>query len=162
MIAWFICPYKTKAVLSMSIRYCAMDDFTPQIHADLGAWDESEILGNLAIVKVRANAGTLTTISAAPGFTRIPNHTGLSDTLGDLTVGQRQALLNIALQAGYSQAEIGEALPADWTNVTLGQVLRFLARRRLQSRFDTVGQVFVLDGPVQPVKDLALVDLVVQ
>lgn len=134
-----------------------MDDFTAQILADGGTWDETEILGNAALVKVRASATTLAAINAAPGFLRIPNHTALTDTLGDLTAGQRNAILNEALALGYSQAEINAALPANWTNVTLGQVLRFLATRRLRPRYDAGTDTIVCDGQQDPVKSVDLV-----
>lgn len=152
-LAWFICPYKRfNPGKTPPIRYCAMDDFTAQIAADGGAWSETEILGDCALVKVRAASGTLTTINAAVGFVRIPSHFDLSDTLGDLTANQRNAILNKLLALGYDQTEIDAALPADWQSVTLGEVLRFAARRRLKPRYDPVGDAIVCDGPVQPVK----------
>lgn len=129
-LAWFGCPYKVNTTdPNNPFRYCAMDDFTAQILADGGAWREGEILGDYALVKVRASAATLTAINAAPGMLRVPNHFDLSDTLGDLTAPQRTAILNFALARGYTQAQIDAALPANWQNVTLGQVLRFLSSR---------------------------------
>lgn len=157
-LAWFVAPYKRRNPgATPPERYCAMGDFTAQIRADGGAWDETEILGNAALVKVRAAAVTLTAINQAAGFLRIPNHVELSDTLGDLTAGQRQAITDEALLLGYSQAEINAALPANWQAVTLRQVLRFFATRRLRPRFDQPTDTIVCDGPVQPVKDVDLV-----
>ena len=150
-LAWFICPYKRGPGPDV-VRYCAMDDFTTQIVADGGTWDETEILGNAALVKVRASTATLTTINGAAGFLRIPNHFDLNDTLGDLTAGQRTEILNEALALGYTQAEINAALPANWQAVTLGQVLRFLATRRLKPRYDSGTDSIILDGNVQPVR----------
>jgi hypothetical protein len=135
-----------------------MDDFTAQILTDGGGWDETEILGNAALVKVRASAATLTTINAEPGFLRIPKHSALSDTLGDLTAGERQAILDELLVLGYSQAEVNAALPANWGSVTLAQVLRFAASRRLKPRYDSGTDAIVCDGPTQPVKDVSVVD----
>lgn len=158
-LAWFICGYKRRNPgQTPPQRYCAMDDFTTQIFADGGDWDETEILGDCALVKVRASAATLTTINAAPGFVRIPNHVELTDTLGDLTAQQRTAILNKLLALGYTQAEIDAALPADWQSVTLEQVLRFAARRRLKPRYDAGTDSIILDGAEQPVKDVALVN----
>lgn len=157
-LAWFICPYKRKNPgVTPPVRYCAMDDFTTVIRADGGDWDETEILGNHAIVKVRAASTTLTTINAAAGFIRIPNHVDLSDTLGDLTAGQRNALHDKAIELGYSQAEIDAALPANWAAVTLRQVLNFLATRRLKPRYDSNTDAIILDGAEQPVKSVDLV-----
>lgn len=164
-LAWFICPYKRMTRLVAGVptpvvpptRYPAMDDFTATIAADGEAWDETEILGDHALVKVRADAATLTTINAAPGFLRIPGHVDLSDTLGDLTAGQRNAILAKLEALGYSNAEVQAALPADWQAVTLGQVLRFAASRRLKPRYDSRTDAIIIDGPVQPVKSVDLV-----
>lgn len=158
-LAWFICPYKRRNPGEVPPqRYPAIDDFTTQIRADGGDWSETEILGNAALVKVRANAGTLTTINAASGFLRIPNHTNLQDTLGDLTAGQRQAILDELLSLGYSQNEINAALPANWAAVTLGQVLRFAATRRLKPRYDSNTDTIIVDGAEQPVRPIENVD----
>lgn len=157
-LAWFIVPYKRRNPGQVPPeRYCAMDDFTAQIRADGGDWDETEILGDAALVKVRAAAATLTTINAAPGFVRIPGHVELSDTLGDLTAGQRQAILDKLAALGYTSQEIQAALPANWAAVTLRQVLRFAARRRLKPRYDAGSDTIIVDGPEQPVKDVDLV-----
>jgi hypothetical protein len=62
-IAWFIAPYKQREKSRTPTRYCAMDDFTAQIAADGGAWAESEIDGNIAIVRVRASDDLLKKIA---------------------------------------------------------------------------------------------------
>lgn len=157
MLAWFIGPYKRLPPLNEDGeaqlgRYCAMDDFTPLIFADGGDWSETEILGDAWLAKVRAAPGTLDTINAAPGFTRIPAHTSLSDTLGDLTAGQRTAIRDKLLALGYTLAEINAALPANWAAVTLGQVLRFAASRRHKPRYDVPTDTIICDGPLQPVR----------
>jgi len=154
-LAWFICPYKRmNPGKTPPTRYCAMDDFTVDIRADGGDWDETEILGDHAIVKVRAETTTLTTINAAPGFMRIPTHTDLMATLGGLTAGQRNAILNKLEALGYSNAEVVAALPANWQAVTLGQVLRFAATRRLKPRYDSGTDTIICDGAEQPVKSI--------
>jgi hypothetical protein len=152
-VAWFICPYARRNPGKVPPqRYCAMDDFTADIEADGGAWSETEILGDHALVKVRAAPATLTTINAAAGFIRIPTHFDLNDTLGDLTVGQRNAILAKLEALGYSNAEVTAALPANWAAVTLGQVLRFAATRRLKPRYDEGTDTIIVDGPEQPVR----------
>lgn len=157
-LAWFIAPYARRNPGEFPPeRYCAMDDFTAQIVADGGAWSETEILGSAALVKVRASTATLAAINGTAGFLQFPNHTSLTDTLGDLTAGQRTAILNEALALGYSQAEINAALPANWQNVTLGQVLRFLATRRLRPRYDAPSDAVICDGQQDPVKSVDLV-----
>lgn len=154
-------PYKRDAAVGLPRvrRYCAMNDFTAVILADGGDWSETEILGDSALVKVRAAAGTLTTINQADGFLRIPNHTDLTDTLGDLTAGQRNAILTKLADLGYTQQEITAALPANWAAVTLGQVLRFAATRRLKPRYVQQTDTIVCDGPSQPVRPVDEVDV---
>jgi hypothetical protein len=138
-----------------------MDDFTAQIRGDGGDWSETEILGDAALVKVRASAATLTAINQGAGFVRIPSHTDLNDTLGDLTANQRNAILAKLAALGYSQGEITAALPANWQAVTLGQVLRFAASRRLRPRYDEQTDTVVCDGPPQWVRPVADVDAAV-
>jgi hypothetical protein len=158
MLAWFICPYKRHPRTDRVARFCAMADFTSLIVADGGRWSESEILGDAALVKVNASAATLTTINQAVGFLRFPNHTNLNDTLGDLTVNQRQALIDEALALGYTQAEIDAALPANWQAVTMRQVLHFFATRRLKPRYDSGTDTIIFDGAIQSCKAVEIVD----
>jgi hypothetical protein len=161
-IAWYVCPYKriTGRPVSRPGRYCAMDDFTAEIIADGGAWTESEVLGDCAVVKVRASDATLTTINAATGFTRIPL-TALSQSLGSLTAAQRTAIRNRIVAAGYTMEEINARFP-NIANATLRQVLEFWARRRLKPRYDAASDTIVLDGDVQPCRPIIDVDAEVQ
>lgn len=148
-IAWFLCPYKRRQSADMPTRYCAMDDFTASIFADGGNWSEAEILGGEAIVKVRASDPTLTAINAAPGFLRIPA-ARLDDPLSSLTGAQKSAILSKAQALGYSLAEIQSRFPNNLGTYTLGDVLRFLASRRLKPRYDVNLDEIVCDGPPQP------------
>jgi hypothetical protein len=153
-IAWFICPYKRDfSNPEVVARYCAMDDFTPQILADGGAWAESEILGDAAIVKVRASAATLTTIAGTAGFTRLPKAL-LDEPLSDLTQQQKSAIVNKLQALGYPVSEIKAALGNDIGALTLRQVLKFAARRRLKPRYDAANDQIVLDGAAQPVRPI--------
>lgn len=157
-IAWFICPYVRRVDPSRAIRYPAMDDFTAAVVADGGAWAETEVLGNAALCKVRASAATLATIGAAVSFTTIPLHTVLTDTLGDLTAGQRTAIANKLQALGYPLAEIRTVMPSGgWGAITLGQVLRFIARRRLTPRYDRGADTITLDGVQVTPKSVDLV-----
>jgi len=57
--AWYICPYKRGANTNsgdfiMPVLYCTMYDYTEMIRSVGGHWVETEVLGNRAIVKVRA------------------------------------------------------------------------------------------------------------
>ena len=155
-LAWFLCSYKRRDRGSLPGRYCAMDDFTPQIRADGGRWSETEILGDRAIVKVQALVVTLTAIAATAGFRRIPLDR-LDDPLSSLRPAQRTAIRNEITDAGYTLAELNAAIP-DLASATLGQVLRFMARRRLKPRYDVGTDAIVLDGPVQVCRTIESVD----
>ena len=155
-IAWFICPYKRKQGAARPTRYCAMDDFTAQIFGEGGKWSETEILGNRAIVKVRASDALLNTIAAAPTFRRIPL-AALDNSLSSLTVGQRTAIRNELLDAGYTLDEVNTRFP-DLAVVTLRQVLRFMASRRLKPRYDQPTDSIVCDGAVQNCRAVESVD----
>lgn len=164
-LAWFICGYKIFSLHGgvNNGRVCAMDDFSPQIIGqDGGGWAETEVLGGYAVVKVSASDATLTTIAGTAGFQRIPAHWALTDTLGDLTNPQKNAILSKLNAMGYTNAEINAALPNNWQNVTLGQVLRFAAQRRLTPRYDDVQQQIVLDGALVGCRPVADVDAAVQ
>lgn len=162
-VAWFICPYKRRVGAHKPTRYCSMDDFTAAILADGGTWSETEILGDAALVKVRASDSTLTTINVASGMVRIPNHFALTDTLGDLSAGQRTAIENKLQALGYTLAELRAAIPSGgWASVTLGQVLRFAASRRLRPRYDNNTDTIICDGQSDPVRPVSDVDGSVQ
>lgn len=161
-IAWFLAPYKQMVGQIHPTRYCLVLDYNDLIVADGGTWSETEVLGNQALVKVRASASTLATIAADAAIVRIPNHFQLSDTLGDLTAGQRTAIENKLQAMGYTLTELRAVMPAGgWGAVTLGQVLKFAATRRLRWNgppwFDIGGAPINLNGasdPVRPVDDV--------
>lgn len=145
-MAWYLVPYKRTVTGPQPGRYCAMDDFTAQIRADGGAWSETEILGNMAIVKVRASAETLQLLNAE--FTRIPVDR-LKEPLSSLTAGQLTTLRNRIVGLGYNLAEIREALGDDLSVLTLKDVLRFMASRRQRPRYDAQTDTIVCDGRVE-------------
>lgn len=162
-LAWFICgmkrvPGNMPGAGPGPSRYCAMHDFRTSILADGGKWAEVEILGDSALVKVRASAATLTAIAQSTGIDRIPTHWDLNATLGDLTPGQRDGILTRLLECGYAREEIDEALPSNWQTVTLRQVFRFACRRRLKPRYDEVTDTIITDGPVVQCTPIELVD----
>jgi hypothetical protein len=138
-----------------------MDEFTPQIYSQGGQWAETEVLGNYAIVKVRASDATLTTIAATEGFQRLPL-TLLTESLSSLTGAQRTSIRNRLIAMGYTDTEINTALGANIGQRTLGQVLRFAASRRLKPRYDAMQDLIVLDGPVQTCRLIEDVDNEVQ
>jgi len=157
-VGWFIAPFARRLASTRPERYCVMDDFTTIILADDGDWHETEVLGNRAVVKVRASAATLTLIAAAPGIKRLPKD-ALGEPLSDLTNTQKTALQGELLDMGYSLSELRAALGNDLGSKTLGDVVRFAARRRLKPRYDSATDTIILDGPVQPCRSIDDVDL---
>jgi len=157
-VGWFIVPYKRDLLDTSPTRYCAMGDFTDVIRADGGAWSETEVLGNRAVVKVRASDMTLTTIALAPGFRRLLK-SRLNDSLSDLTPAQRRALRDELEAMGYPLSEIRSRLGNDLGPFTLGDVLRFAATRRIKPRYDQSTDTILLDGPIQPCRSVDSVDV---
>jgi hypothetical protein len=155
-IGWFICSYRRRLPAALPTRYCAMDDFTAQIRTDLGHWSETEILGDRAIVKVRAAITTLQTIAGTVGIRQL-SLSLLNDPISSLSPAQRVALRGEALDAGYSAAEVNARFP-DISIATLGEVLRFMASRRLKPRYDAATDTIVLDGVEQPCHSVDQID----
>ena len=157
-IGWFICPYITENNPGGWPYYHRRPPFLDIVHADGGAWAASEGLGNHVVAKVRASDGALASIAALPNVVRIPNKTVLSQSLSDLTVAQRNTLTNKLQAIGYSLTEIRAQLGNDIRSKTLGDVLRFVLRRRLTPRFDTAQGIMVLDGAERPTKSIEAVN----
>jgi hypothetical protein len=157
-IGWFICPYKRRLGERNPTRYCAMDDFTLVLRAEGGDWSETEVLGDAALVKVRASETTLAIIAGTAGFHRLLNKVLLSESLSDLTALQLNFVNTRLLALGYSQAEIDAASGGDWRTKMLKDLLQMIAKRRLRPRYDADNDLIVLDGPEQPVRPLKDVD----
>lgn len=161
-IAWFACTYKRRDFGESPGRYCAMDDFTSQILADGGSWDETEILGGYAIVKVNASDPTLTAIANTNGFWGVPRRwVSLTGSLSDMTNGERNQIASLVLSLGYTQSEIDSAMGSTlnaWQTHTLFDLLNMMATRRLKPRYDSNTDQIILDGPEQPVKSITVVD----
>lgn len=133
-----------------------MDDYTKQIiYTEGGNWSEIEVLGNRAIVKVKAEEATIVVLDSV--FKRIPKD-GLDDPLSDLSLAVKTALKNEALDMGYTLQEIQAKLPNDLNSYTLRDVLKMLASRRRKPRYDADTDTIILDGIDQPVGDLDSVD----
>lgn len=154
-------PYKRRVGEQVPTRYCAVDDLTQQIVADGGTWDETEILGDAALVKVRASAATLTLVGNLAGVFTIPQRfIDLQDSLASMTAGERNQITNAVLSLGYTQAELDAAMGntlALWRTHVLDDLLQMAATRRLRPRYDQPTDTIVCDGIVQPVKLVSLV-----
>lgn len=155
--AWYIAPYKRREDEDKPIRYCAMDNYTAGILESGGWWSETEVLGDRAIVKVRASGEMLATLDGV--FKRLPfDHLGGS--LASLTIEERSGLVGEMLDMGYSGGEITNAL-GDLQGGSLGDVLDFMATRRLQPRYDAQTDQIILDGPAQACRPVARVEAMV-
>lgn len=162
-IAWIICPYKRRKsgfgipYNGSPIRYCAMDDFTKLIYEEGGDWSESEILGDHAIVKIRAGWKTIEKISAETGFTKLPK-VDLSDNLSDLISDQKTAITEKIVELGYSADEIKNTLGDDIGTKTFKELLKFMAKRRLKPRYDRETDTIICDGVEQKCRSIEELD----
>lgn len=161
-VGWFIAPYARRAAAGRPFirRYVAIDDLTATIAADGGAWAETEVLGQAAIVKVRASAATLALVAALPGVSRIPV-AQLDDPLSTLTAPQKTAIRNRVRALGYSLAELQARFPNDLGTYTLRDLLTFVASRRRRVRYDQATDALIDDGVLEPVRPLDDVDAAV-
>ena len=155
MIGWYLVPYKFGGLVfrGRPNRMVAMNDYNDLIFGDGGNWTETEVLGDRAIVKVRASDATLSILNGV--YRRLPKDR-LDDPLSDLP---SQVLIRIRdelLDMGYSIEEIRDHLGDDLSIYTLRDVLHFMARRRLKPRWD--GEKVVLDGIEQPCRPIESVD----
>lgn len=156
-LGWYIGPYKRRNPgETPPERYPAIDDFTAQIRADGGDWDETEILGDAWLAKVNASTATLNTLDGQAGWLPIPKRfLNLFDGLTDLQVGERNQIENTLRFLGYSQAEIDAAMGNSvtlWRQKPLETLLQLFCTRRLKPRYDQPSDTIVCDGPEQPVK----------
>lgn len=162
-MAWFLVSYKIptngpRAGMA-NTRVLALDDYTPLILADGGAWDATEVLGNKALAKVRASDATLTTIAADPLCVRLPFDT-LDTPLASLPLAARQRLQTALENAGYTLQEITNTV-GDLSTVTARDALTFFASRRRKPRFDSAMQQIVFDGAVLACRSVLDVDRVI-
>ena len=157
--AWYIIPYKRREQLPgmFPARYCAMDDHTSVIQLYDGAWAESEILGNVAVVKVRSRDAVLNFLDEQPGFVRLPRNR-LDNTLDGLSTSVISHLRDILLTAGYTIDEIRDEFGDGLENHTLRDYLHFWAQRRLKPRYNPVNDTIYIDGEAQQCRTIESVD----
>jgi len=168
--AWFLCPMKqlpsknpglqipedietngeawrTYMFKKRPSRTCRISEFRDAILADSGKFRVVEVLGNHAIVKVLATVETLQAIAAADGINRFPKDQ-LNDSLSSLTTNQKD-FLNTKIQAlGYSLSEIRDRFGDDLGSYTLGDVIKFIAKRRKKPRYDIFTDTITADGDI--------------
>lgn len=163
-MAWFLVAYKTPTsgprAGMPNTRVLAIDDYTPLIVADGGAWDATEVLGDQAIAKVRASEETLTAIASDPLCVRLPFDT-LDIPLSSVPVVARQRILSRLATAGYPVQKISEKV-GDLSGVTAKDVLEFFASQRRKPRFDAGTKKILFDGPVLPCRSIEDINVRVQ
>lgn len=159
-VAWYIVPYNRNTFEDGQLyRYPAIDDYTAQIKAAGGDWSETEVLGDRAIVKVRAANAILDILDAE--YKRLPKDM-LDDSLNDLPANVKTALKNEILDMGYTIEEIQNKFGDDIRQFTLRDVLKFMTTRRLKPRYGSGGETIICDGIVQGCRPLESVDNQVQ
>jgi len=137
-VAWFIGPYvrDDTAGHEYPARFFLSADFFEQLALNGGTWaGPVEILGNHAILKVRAGAGVLQAIDDLPDVDGIAKDL-LDDQLADLPPAAQQRLRDLALELGYTLQELNDRFPEPIGTYTLGDVLRFLGSRWRRPFYD--------------------------
>lgn len=149
-LGWFITTYLENVNAKPNPkRWCAMNNYTVQILASGGKWEEVEVGANFAIVKVKTTTAILNTIAQDVLFTKIPGKL-LTDSLATLTQAQKTTITNLLNQMGYTAQEVQTGLGNNIANKTIGDVLNFCATRRIPPRFDPIAKKIVFDKPSAP------------
>lgn len=158
-IGWYIAPYNitTRDVSSFpnNVRYCAMKDYNNIIRADGGTWSETEVLGDRAVVKVRASSLTLSILDGV--FTRMPKDE-IEDSLAAVSIADKAVLKVEGLDMGYTNTEWEKDFPNNLGTYQLKDVLNFYTKRRLKPRYDYVAKTIKVDGIEQKCKSIEAVD----
>lgn len=148
MAHWFLCKYLQDPTLPRvpPAFYPAFALYDEEIQREGGAWKMEHIGTNWCVIKARISDALAQTIGLDINCRRIPM-TSLDRPLSDLTNAQRNGLRDLAIEMGYTLAEIRSALGNNLSNVTLRQLLTFLASRRIKARWDRSVSQVVFDGP---------------
>jgi len=159
MIGWYIVPYEIIREPGLTYRRVAICRYSQQIKASGGQWTETEVLGDRAIVKVRASQAVLDGLNTV--FLRVPKER-LDDPLADLPLAVKQKIKNEILDMGYTLQGLQERFPQDLGQYTLRDVLTFMASRRLKPRYVEAEDNIYVDGIVQACRPIESVDEEVQ
>jgi hypothetical protein len=131
-------------------RYCAMRDYI-RVNAEDSYWDEVELLGGVALVRVDAPAETIALIDSDPEFFKLP--TKAANLPLDVSTKEGDAIIAKLKELGYSQEELQQQLP-DVKQATLATVLKIAAQRRVKPNYDKVSNTIVYNGDIEYVKPL--------
>lgn len=147
-VGWYIVPLRKDEAYTgplLASQDLAIVDHEAAIIASGGAFAWVRILGQRAIVKVRASAGVLTTLNGV--YKRFPKN-AFNDSLADLSNAVKIGLRDEALDQGYTMQEITDRFGTDLGQYTLAQVMRFMASRKRMTRYDSGTGAIVEDGDI--------------
>ena len=159
-VAWFLCPYIRIIRPNHPAKYMrgpAINRYIQAVQEAGGKLAWNEVLGNHAVVKVRAPLTILQQISADPDITRMPKDV-LDTPLSDLTNAQKIAIRNKIVSLGYNIQEIRDRLGDDIGTRTLRDVLRFTSSRWKPPRYDEATDSLIFDGPDQECRSVEDID----
>lgn len=155
---WWICRY-VKAMGEFGrpfVRVSAFESYHDDLTKEGAKWRYEEIAGNRCLVRAEMSDALAQTIALDVNCLPLPLKR-LDQTLGELSPQARSTLQDLAVEMGYSLTEIRNRLGNNVATVTLGQLLRFLASRRIKPRYSDDKTDVVFDGPVIPLRQ-TLVD----
>lgn len=147
-VGWYIVPFRKDEAYAgplLASQDLAIIDHEAAIIASGGAFAWVRILGQRAIVKVRASTAVLQTLNGV--YKRLPKNS-FNDSLADLSGPVKAALRDEALDQGYTLAEIQARFGNDLGQYTLAEVLRFMATRRRKPRYDEGTDTVIEDGDI--------------
>lgn len=157
---WWLCRY-VKAVGEFNkpfVRVSAFELYYQDLVKEGAKWSYEEIAGNRCLVKAEMSDSLAQTIALDVHCMPLPLKR-LDQTLGELSPQARSTLQDLAVEMGYTLTEIRNQLGNNLASVTLGQLLRFLASRRIKPRYNAEKTDVVFDGPVIPLRASLVDDL---
>lgn len=153
MIKWYVIPYVRKTNAPRPSRYVAINTYSTQIKSYDGKWQEIEVLGDRALVKVRAPQVVHTQLDAI--YKQFPT-TNLDDTIPS---ENRESFKNELLDMGYTLEEIQE----DFNDgaPTLRDWVKVATKRRRKPRYDSQLDEIIVDGDIVACEPIGNLDMAV-
>ncbi len=149
-IGFYIVPYSfatkldKKGNVIFAYRRVDLCKYQEQFETYGVVWHEVEILGNRAIVKIKASQDILESLDIE--YKRLPKDK-LNASLADLSQAAKDKIKNELIDMGYSLGEIKARFGNDveFANYTLKDVLKFMAQRRKKPRNITDSNGVIID-----------------
>lgn len=154
-VGWFVAEYTVTR--GQPVRWPLPHNVLQQLNEAGAPWAAAEMLGQRALVKVRAPDAALSAIAGLAGVRRLPKDR-LDDPLSDLPKAARDALQQLVLDMGYTRAEVRTRFGNDLGAFTLRDVILFMLGRRRRVRWDRTTDQVVEDGPELPGASLEDID----